>query len=169
MKHQKPTGRKYTATDHAASSILLAHSYGYQIRATFRILERVLQPMVRDKNLQLGHFYILRVLWEKDGLTQREISDAASITESTTMLTIKKMIEMNLIERRRNTGDQRKVLVHLTDKGRSLKDKLMPVATQINEIASAGIPKQDLNNLLRTMWQIQQNLHAIQDPKSRQD
>jgi len=49
-------------------------SYGYQTRATHRAFDRALQRHI-GHSLSNGFWYLLRVLWERDGMSQRELAD----------------------------------------------------------------------------------------------
>lgn len=46
-----------------------------------------------------GHWTLLRILWIKDGLTQKELSDLAWVMEPTIFSAVKAMEGMGLIER----------------------------------------------------------------------
>lgn len=119
-------------------------SVGYLIRDTFRAFTRVLQAKIADHDVTIGQWYFLRVLWEEDGLTQRELSDRVGMMEPTTTVAISGMEKAGLIRRKKNTSDRRKINVFLTPKAKRLKATLLPYARDVNELAVAGISKKDL-------------------------
>ena len=61
-------------------------SYGYQSRATHRAFDRLLQQHLSKHGVANGFWYILRVLWENEGMSQRELANAANLTESSTVI-----------------------------------------------------------------------------------
>ena len=63
-----------------------------------------------------------------------------------------------LISRQPSTSDRRKIHVHLTQKGRALRRKLIPYALEVNAAATEGIDMQDLDHLRRTLEKILHNL-----------
>lgn len=64
---------------------ILEHSIAFHMRRTHRIMNRLLQDRLALHNIPIGMWYFLRVLWEKDGMTQRELSDMVTSTAATTV------------------------------------------------------------------------------------
>ena len=89
--------------------------------------------------VSFGHWTFLRILWEGDGLTQRELSEQAGVMEPTTFSAIKAMERLGYIRRRRLGGDRKKIYVLLTPKGRRLRKQLVPLAEDVNRIAVRGV------------------------------
>src|ERR1700687_92489 len=54
------------------------------VKDATRALVRSLQTRLARHNVSFGHWTFLRILWEKDGLTQRELSREAGVMESAT-------------------------------------------------------------------------------------
>lgn len=61
-------------------------SIGYQIRLTHRLMQKLLQLKIEQFGVTLGMWYFLRVLWDQDGLTQKELSDLVGTMEPTALL-----------------------------------------------------------------------------------
>jgi DNA-binding MarR family transcriptional regulator len=94
--------------------------------------------------VSFGHWTFLRILWESDGMTQRELSEQAGVMEPTTFSALKAMERLGYVIRRRRDGDRKKVYVFLTPKGRLLRDKLVPLAEDVNRIAVRHISTDDI-------------------------
>ena len=56
-----------------------------------RAMERALQARLVAHGVPFGHWSYLRILWESDGLTQRELSARAGVMEPTTFAALKAM------------------------------------------------------------------------------
>jgi DNA-binding MarR family transcriptional regulator len=73
--------------------------------------------------------------------------------------------------RRQLPDNRRKVYVFLTPKGRQLKDRLVPLAEDVNRIAVAGVPSESIAATRRTLLAIIENLArdeaASADPERR--
>jgi MarR family transcriptional regulator, organic hydroperoxide resistance regulator len=110
------------------------------IRDAGRALARALSIRLADHNVSFGHWSFLRILWEEDGLTQRELSEQAGVMEPTTFSALKSMERLGLVTRRQLGRDRKKVHVFLTPKGRLLKKRLVPIAEEVNAIAIKGVP-----------------------------
>ena len=92
-----------------------------------------------EHGVSFGHWTFLRILWEGDRLTQRELSERAGVMEPTTFSALKAMERLGYVRRRKLSGDRKKVYVLLTAKGRRLRGALVPLAEEVNAIAAGGI------------------------------
>ena len=135
-------------------------SYGYQTRATHRAFDRMLQRQIGKHDLSNGFWYLLRVLWEREGMSQRELADEANLTESTTVLMLNAMGRAGLVRKRKDPDDARRSNVFLTAKARRMKPKLLHYAAHVNAIASRGIDARDLDTYLRVARQMRDNLNS---------
>ena len=130
------------------------------IRDAGRSLGQSLTVRLADHDIPFGHWAFLRVLWDRDGLTQRELSDAVGMTEPTTFAAVKALEQMGYITRRHHPGNRRKMHVHLTPEGRALRDRLVPLAEEVKRIAVDGIPPEHLAILRETLLKMIENLAA---------
>ncbi len=128
------------------------------VKDATRALLRALQMRLAAHSVSLGHWTFLRILWEKDGLTQKELSERAGVMEPTTFSALKAMERFGTITRRRLPGNRKKVFIHLTPKGRLLKSKLVPLAEQVNEIAARNVKAADIATTRQTLLSIIENL-----------
>lgn len=128
------------------------------IKDATRGLTRALHERLAQHHVSFGHWVFLRVLWEKDGLTQRELSDEAGMTEPTTFSALTAMEKQGYIERRKLPHNAKNVYVFLTPQGRALKDVLVPIAEDINAIAVAGVDPADVAVARRVLLAIIENL-----------
>jgi DNA-binding MarR family transcriptional regulator len=114
------------------------------VKDATRALLRALQMRLTAHSVSLGHWTFLRILWEKDGPTQRELSEQAGVMEPTTFSALKAMEKLGYVTRRQLAGNKKKVFVFLTPKGRLLKSKLIPLAEEVNAIAVRGVKPADI-------------------------
>lgn len=147
----------------------LERSVGYQVRMTHRALQRSLQIKIKPHGVTLGTWYFLRALWHEDGLTQRELSRRIGTREPTTMTAIVAMEANGLVRRVRNDADRRKQNVFLTPKGRRLKTRLLPLAAEIVNTATAGLAERELALLLQLLGTVQRNLEPLASAASEAD
>jgi DNA-binding MarR family transcriptional regulator len=107
-----------------------------------------------------GHWTFLRILWESEGLTQRELSARAGVMEPTTFSALKAMAERGYITRRRNPRSHKEIQIYLTPEGRALKAKLVPLAEEVNAVALRGVSASDTASTRRALLALIQNLAA---------
>jgi DNA-binding MarR family transcriptional regulator len=135
------------------------------VKTATRCLTRSLQLRLAEHDVSIGHWIFLRVLWENDGLTQRALSEQAGLMESTTFSALKAMTALGYVTRRARADDKRadsrkKGLIFLTPEGRALKEKLVPLAEEVNDIAIRGADPEDVAAVRRVMLTIIRNLVA---------
>jgi MarR family transcriptional regulator, organic hydroperoxide resistance regulator len=109
------------------------------VKDATRALVRALQMRLAQHAVSFGHWTFLRILWEGDGLTQRELSEQAGVMEPTTYTALKAMERLGYICRRQLGGNRKKVYVLLTPKGRRLRERLVPLAEDVNRIAVRSV------------------------------
>ena len=114
------------------------------VRDATRAFARALQARLGEHDVSFGHWTFLRVLWEQDGLTQRELSEQAGVMEPTTYAAIRAMEQLGYVVREQRHGNRKNVHVRLTPRGRALKRKLVPLAVKVNEIGVARIDAADV-------------------------
>lgn len=122
---------------------------------------RELQGRLAVHGVSFGHWTFLRILWERDGLTQRELSDEAGVMESSTHAAIKAMEEMGYVKRVQLPENRKTVYVHLTPKGRGLRAKLEPIAKAVNRDAVRGLAAKDVETARRVLLAVTENLRKI--------
>jgi DNA-binding MarR family transcriptional regulator len=114
------------------------------VKDATRALVRALQVRLVEHEVSFGHWTFLRVLWEHDALTQRELSREAGVMEPTTFTALQALERLGYVERRQMPENRKNIYVHLTPKGRALKDKLVPLAEEVNRIAVQGVDASQL-------------------------
>jgi DNA-binding MarR family transcriptional regulator len=106
----------------------------------------------------LGHWTFLRILWERDGVTQRELSQEAGLMEPTTVVALRGMEELGYITRERLPDNRKNIYVFLTSKGKSLKRKLVPLAEDVNALAMRGLKASEIESTRRCLLVMLDNL-----------
>lgn len=130
------------------------------LRDAQRSLSRALADRIGGHGVTIGQWYFLRALWEEDGLTQRELSQRVGMMEPTTVAALNGMERRNLVKRVRNTRDRRKINIHLTDKGHSLRNTLMPCEEEVNQLAVDGLTSSERRSLQKALQLVVRNLNV---------
>jgi len=128
------------------------------VKDASRAFVRALKERLDLHGVPFGHWTFLRILWEADGLTQRELSTEAGVMEPTTHVALNAMEALGYIRRRRRSTNRRNVHVYLTAKGRALKSTLVPLAEDVNRIGVDGIDTDDVATARRVLVAIIDNL-----------
>ena len=128
------------------------------VKDATRALVRALQVRLVEHGVSFGHWTFLRILWERDGLTQRSLSEQAGVMEPTTFSALKAMEQLGYIERRRLADNRKNVYVFLTPRGRALKGALVPLAEEVNRVAVTGLGGADVARVRQALLAVIENL-----------
>src|SRR3981189_3346553 len=130
------------------------------VKHAARGLARALQMRLTEHAVSYGHWTFLRILWESEGLTQRQLSDQAGVMEPTTFSALNAMEQRGYVVRRASPRNRKEIHVYLTPKGRALKGKLVPLAEEVNEVALRDVAAADIAATRRTLLALIANLAA---------
>jgi DNA-binding MarR family transcriptional regulator len=158
--------RSKRSAPEAATEAILRHwreavpndRLAHLVKDAMRGLGRALQMRLTEYSVSFGHWTFLRILWETDGLTQRELSEQAGVMEPTTFSALKALEKLGYVTRQRLPDSRKKIYIFLTPKGRALKGKLVPLAEEVNEIAVCGVASADIAATRRTLLVMIENL-----------
>lgn len=108
----------------------------FPIYSVSRLITRAYKPYLEKLGLTYPQYLVLLVLWEDNQLSVNKIGQKLLLNTNTLSPLIKRMEKNELLTRTRSKDDERTVLVNLTEKGLSLKEK------------ASSIPQDLLNTLL---------------------
>ncbi len=166
------------STPHSESQSILHHwreavpddRFAHLVKDATRSFQRSLQMRLADVEVPFGHWTFLRVLWEHEGLTQKRLSDEVGVMEPTTFAAVKAMEVRGWVERRQLAENRKNVYVYLTDAGRALRAKLVPLAERVNCVAVAGLSADDIATARRVLLAtITQLAHDVSGEASQVD
>ena len=128
------------------------------VKDATRSFLRSLQLRLAQHDVQLGHWAFLRILWHRDGLTQRELSAEAGVMEPTTLIALRAMEALGYIRREHKPDNRKNIYVYLTPFGRRLEKTLVPLAVEVNAIAVRGLSAADIAIARRVLLTMLANL-----------
>ena len=119
---------------------------------------RALQTRLAAHDVQLGHWTFLRILWERDGLTKRELSIEAGVMEPTTFIALRAMESLGYVTLERRNDTRKNVYVFLTAAGKRLRKVLVPLAEDVNAVALRGLGGDEVATTRRALLTMIDNL-----------
>ena len=148
------------ASSNADKNATHEERFAHLVKLAARGLARALQMRLTEHSVSYGHWTFLRILWDEEGLTQRELSARAGVMEPTTFAALKAMAQRGYVTRRRNPQSRKEMQVLLTPQGRALQAKLVPLAEEINDVALRSVGTADIAATRRTLLALINNLAA---------
>ena len=128
------------------------------VKDAVRALARSLMHRLMKQSVALGYWTFLRILWERDGITQTELSTLAGVKNPTTFAALQSMEREGYITRRKRSGNLKNKYIYLTPKGKALKGKLIPLAEEVNSVAIRGVPPRNVEITRATLMAVISNL-----------
>lgn len=126
---------------------IIDESLGFIINRTNQKLSNYLTRKFKPYDITPEQWGVLNRLWEKDGISQKEIS-VITIKDQTTLTRILDKLETKgLIKRQTSPDDRRSFLIFLTDAGRSIEDILVPIAYEALDDALQGLSEEEIKQL----------------------
>jgi DNA-binding MarR family transcriptional regulator len=116
-----------------AQEFVITESLGYLVNRAARSVAHDLARELRPAGIGIGQWAVLMFLWARDGMSQAELSRVVAIEPPTMVRTIDRMVRDGLVTRAPDPDDGRLSRIQLTERGRSLRDELVPKAIAVNE------------------------------------
>ncbi len=132
--------------------------FAHLVKDATRSFQRSLQMRLARFDVPFGHWTFLRALWERDGLTQKQLSDEVGVMEPTTLMAVRAMEARGWVQRRQRAENRKNVHVYLTDAGRALKDVLVPLAEEVNATGAKGLTTDEIAIARRVLLAMITNL-----------
>lgn len=130
-----------------AHVFIIEESLGYLVNYLAKLFTQLQTAYLAPYGVYPGQGAVLLFLWVQDGLTQRELSRQVAIDEASMVRSIDRMERDGLVRRVRNDKDRRQINIFLTDKGRALRDQLVPGAITGNAVATRGFTESEQNQV----------------------
>ena len=114
-------------------------SLGFLVNRAARLMAAELSRRLEVHGVAIGQWAVLFFLYQRDGLSQAELSREVAIEPPTVVRTVERMVRDGLVERRSDPHDARLVRVYLTEKSRGLQDQLVAESQAVNAMATAAL------------------------------
>lgn len=113
----------------------------------------------------VDQFVILSVLLMKDGIVQKSLSEQCYKSDSN-LTRILNVMEGKELIRRQKGNDARSRRIFLTDKGKLLYEKLVPLAELYNKKLFEGFSDEEIINYRELLIRMRENLIRMEEEKN---
>lgn len=117
----------------------------FPLYAASRLVTKCYQPVLDDIGITYPQYLVLIVLWENDGIPLSTLSEKLKLQSNTLTPLLKRMQEMQLLERIRSEKDERSLVITLTQKGRDIRSQAPRLHKQMAE--NLGITEDEVDQL----------------------
>jgi MarR family transcriptional regulator, organic hydroperoxide resistance regulator len=138
--------------------LLLDHQLCFSLYAASLAMTKLYKPLLDPLGLTYPQYLVMLVLWQADGLTVSQIGERLALDSGTLTPLLKRLESAGLVQRLRDTIDERRVLLQLTATGRALKAQALRVPQSI--AAASGCELGELSALTARLQTLRQQLTA---------
>jgi len=128
----------------------------FALYSSSRGVTRLYRPLLSEFGITYPQYLAMLVLWEKEPLTVKELGEKLFLDSGTLTPLLKRMEKQGLLKRERSQGDERQVLINLTEEGRKLKDKALAIPLKIAD--QVNISQSEFISLLTSLKKLMRKI-----------
>ncbi len=125
------------------TSLRFGGSVWCNLDIALRKVDEIYKQEIKELNLKVIEWYILRELYEQDGQMPSHLAKAVGRPPTSFTPILDQLEAKALIERRVHPSDRRGVKIFLTAKGKALRPQIQTVAENIEKKLSQQITDKD--------------------------
>ena len=114
-----------------------------------------------DINLYPGQPILLETIFEKEGITQSELSNLSSKKPATITTMINRLENIGYINRVSDDTDKRIIRLYLTKLGKEKYYQLLNLKRNISNNIFSGMSEEEISNIYNLLLKIKNNLEKI--------
>jgi len=125
--------------------------------------------MLREMDLHPGQELLLMQLLDRDGQTQSELLESVGLDHSTVSKSLRRMQDAGLLVREPAAHDRRVMVVHLTDKGRALREPLADMWRSLEVASARDLSAQEAEAFVRLAYVIADAINSSAVPREESE
>ena len=142
----------------AGEMLKLDHQLCFALYSSSLAMTKLYKPLLDPLGLTYPQYLVMLVLWEGDGIAVSELGQRLQLDSGTLTPLLKRLEASGLVQRRRDSADERRVLLHITPAGRALKARAMKVPPQVACAAACSLD--ELAALTRRLKQLRDQIQS---------
>ncbi len=126
----------------------------FPLYAASNLLAKVYRPLLEPLGLTYSQYLVMLVLWERDSVSVGDLGHCLYLDSGTLTPLLKRMENSGFINRRRDSNDERRVLVSLTTKGSEIKDLAVNIPKKLSDqlnISNIGELRSEIQSLVQAL------------------
>ena len=143
-------------------ALALGQQLCFAVYSVAHAFNRTYKPLLEKFGLTYPQYLVLLALWQKDRMTVKGIGEELGLDSGTLSPLLKRLETAGFVSRIRDKGDERQVIVTLTQKGQALKTDAFGILTEIGKatgcsMAEAAALRSALHDLSTHLGENQQS------------
>jgi DNA-binding MarR family transcriptional regulator len=138
----------------------LSESLDFLIRDTRLLLTNQIEARLAQLGIPLRIWFPLRVLYQNQGITQRELGRMLGYGDAHAGVIVRVMQRRRLVSRRTNRTDKRRIDLYLTPAGIKIARQTLRLMHGVNAQIVAGFSGAETRSLKRLLTRARDNLRG---------
>jgi DNA-binding MarR family transcriptional regulator len=124
----------------------------FALYAASLAMTKLYKPLLEPLGLTYPQYLVMLVLWQGDGVTVSHLGERLALDSGTLTPLLKRLETSGLLQRLRDSADERRVLLQLTAAGRALKTRARSVPQAVACASGCQLDElQQLTTRLQTL------------------
>jgi DNA-binding MarR family transcriptional regulator len=140
--------------DGARDGYVLELQAGHLLRRAHQRHTAIFQEHIGDSQLTSLQFAALVKLRDEGEVSQNQLGRLTAMDAATMQGVIKRLASRNLIVRRPDQTDRRRLILSLSRQGRALIDRLLPNGSRITELTLAPLSREEQKTFLQLLTRL---------------
>ena len=141
----------------------LDRNFGFLLHDVSRLMRTVFDRRGREIGLTRSQWWVLTMLYAKEGVTQSELADFMDLEKPTLGRLLDRMQEKEWIERRPDSHDRRVNRLFLTEKVQEIMRALRKTAADVRKDALGNMATIEREDFIDTLIKIKNNLSNLNE------
>jgi len=134
---------------------------GVNVQRAALKLNNYYQKVVNPFDITVDQWEILIVLWEKEGITQKELAERLHKDQTNVARMLFKLEKKGYIYRVIHETDRRSLRVYLTPRGREIKDEIMAPSLDAYRNTIKGLTEEEVETFQRILAVMYNNVKDL--------
>ncbi len=133
-------------------ALKLENQLCFPLYACSREIIRAYKPFLDEVDLTYTQYIVMMVLWEHPVINVSDMGTLLHLDSGTLTPLLKKMEAKGLLSRRRDTSDERVVLISISEEGQALKERAVKVPMEMG--ACVKLTPDEAAQLYRLLYKL---------------
>ncbi|MEI2297670.1 MarR family winged helix-turn-helix transcriptional regulator [Ensifer sp. MJa1] len=137
-------------------ALALGKQLCFAVYSAAHAFNRAYKPLLDRFGLTYPQYLVLLALWQQDKMTVKRIGEEIGLDSGTLSPLLKRLEAAGYVGRQRDPGDERQVIVRLTEKGHELKSEAFGILIDIGK--ASGCSLEEAGEIRETLHQLTRQL-----------
>lgn len=111
----------------------------FALYSTSLAMNKLYRKLLRQLDLTYSQYLVMMVLWQHDEQTVSDLGEKLFLDSATLTPLLKRMEQAELVTRTRSASDERQVIIALTERGSTLREKAKAIPACVLNASQCSI------------------------------